>query len=293
MEEENLKDEDPILNEALLLIKPHASRLFSVRQLVAQELAIYRISIANFFTHTGADVSRFIDKHYKDLSRGAYGDVIQPTEDVLLSFKNVFNVAWEESVVINCVEAFDILRVTPTEMEKLWRAGPYLKLAPGRYVARVDKYFVINGFYEAMKQDWVKEDALVCAYIVRWKEENLSWADFRDKVIGATEPSKAHPESIRGKMWKNSEEMGLGKELKSPFNGVHASAGPFEAARECQLWSGDKHVPLLREAAKKAAPDSDWERAMRNPKLQDGRFLFDATEGVGAQQALEIFKSLQ
>ncbi len=45
--------------------------------------------------------------------------------------------------------------VSGAELEPMWRAGPYLKLAPGTYVAKLEgdsakePMYTLNGFYPA------------------------------------------------------------------------------------------------------------------------------------------------
>jgi hypothetical protein len=48
--------------------------------------------------------------------------------------------------------------------------------------------FVINGFYEAMRQLYMQTDATIHWFDVEWDTKDISWADFRSSVLGVTDP---------------------------------------------------------------------------------------------------------
>lgn len=41
------------------------------------------------------------------------------------------------------------------KVEQKWRAGPYVKLFPGTYVAKVGSTYVVNGFYARMREKFI------------------------------------------------------------------------------------------------------------------------------------------
>ena len=71
---------------------------------------------------------------------------------------------------------------------------PHQKLAPGTYVRLVEggeadddgnvspPVFVVNGFYPAMREKYVEEEAGVHLFVVGFKPDELSWAQFRSDV---------------------------------------------------------------------------------------------------------------
>ncbi len=69
-----------------------------------------------------------------------------------------------------------------------------------------------------------------------WPADSLSWADFRGRVLGATDPSTAPVGSVRRAILDNYEELGLASKPNTGDNGVHASASPFEAMAERVNW---------------------------------------------------------
>ena len=105
----------------------------------------------------------------------------------------------------------------------MWRAGPTVKLSPGTYVSKVNEgTYVVNGFYGSMREKFVAPGASVHWYVVRFSESDLSWKHFRSRVIGATDPTKADPTSIRHIILQQWEELGLSFEPTTADNGVHA-----------------------------------------------------------------------
>ena len=66
----------------------------------------------------------------------------------------------------------------------------------------------------------------------------MSWADFRGKVLGATDPSAAPVGSIRRAILDQYKALGLKTKPNTGDNGVHASASPFEALAERANWLG-------------------------------------------------------
>jgi len=75
-------------------------------------------------------------------------------------------------------------------------------------------------------------------YTVSWPSDALSWADFRGKVLGATDPTTAPESSIRQSIYWNYKSLGLDTQPNTGNNGVHASASPLEGLAERMNWLG-------------------------------------------------------
>jgi len=98
-------------------------------------------------------------------------------------------------------------------------------------------YFVVNGFYLGMREKFVAPSSVVHWFSVRFPL-TLAFTDFREKVIGATNPSKAAEGSIRRALFEQWKELGLAAEPNTSSNGVHASASPLEGLFERMNWLG-------------------------------------------------------
>jgi nucleoside diphosphate kinase len=100
--------------------------------------------------------------------------------------------------------------------------------------------YVINGFYMAMREKYTKDGASIHYALVEWDESTLSWADFRGRVLGATDPATAAEGSARRAIYDDWASLGLAAQPDVGDNGVHASASPFEALCERLNWVGAK-----------------------------------------------------
>lgn len=125
-----------------------------------------------------------------------------------------------------------------------WRAGKDFKLAPGTYMAELQgdglqgRTWTVNGFYLGMREEFVAAGAEVHYYVVEFDGGELSWASFRNELVGATEPAEAVAGSLRKACLDSWEELGLAKKPFKGANCVHASAGPLEALKERIVWAG-------------------------------------------------------
>eukprot|EP00388_Colpodella_angusta_P039746 GDKK01048253.1.p1 GENE.GDKK01048253.1~~GDKK01048253.1.p1 ORF type:complete len:962 (+),score=100.01 GDKK01048253.1:1-2886(+) len=103
----------------------------------------------------------------------------------------------------------------------------------------LNTFIVINGFYPKLKESYtsVPHGPAITWYVLSWPERKLSWADFRGKFIGPTNPLQAPTGSLRGGMYTNWRDLGLSAKPDTTDNGVHASAGPLEALVERLIWT--------------------------------------------------------
>lgn len=149
--------------------------------------------------------------------------------------------------------------------------------------------YVINGFYMAMREKYTKPSASIAYFLVEWDESTLSWADFRGKVLGATDPVTAVEGSLRRIILDQYKELGLTASPNVGDNGVHASASPFEALAERLNWIGaqidsDEFAKALTAAGVKTIPE--W---TKDPQVEyEGKkgSLFDTLEDTNASECL-------
>merc|ERR1712194_415061 len=87
-----------------------------------------------------------------------------------------------------------------------------------------------------MRSTYVKAGASIHYFVVEWDSKELSWADFRGKVLGPTDPVDAPKDSLRGQILARWAELGLKAQPDVGDNGMHASASPFEGLAERSNW---------------------------------------------------------
>jgi hypothetical protein len=101
-----------------------------------------------------------------------------------------------------------------------------------------DDIFVINGFYSVMATKYTEPGASIYYFSVEWDAAATSWADFRSEVLGATDPGLASTTSMRSRIMRDWQSLGLTAAPGISANGVHGSASPFEGLVERMNWLG-------------------------------------------------------
>ncbi len=168
---------------------------------------------------------------------------------------------------------------------------------PPCIMADPDHIFVVNGFYAAMRARYTTPGASIYYYTVEWESSELSWADFRSRVLGTTDPERAAAGSMRSEIAKRWESLGLASKPNVGDNGVHGSASPFEGLAERLNWLGatldnDATGHALLGAGVKRETLLHW---TKDPQVDlDGSTtsLFDAFEYLNVPQVLKLAQKL-
>ena len=83
-----------------------------------------------------------IDSHYGTLATLAMETdpkTLSPSPETRTKFLEMFGVAWEDAPLLRNGDAMRLMGagVSGAALERMWRKGPFLKLSPGCYVARL------------------------------------------------------------------------------------------------------------------------------------------------------------
>merc|ERR1719335_60662 len=197
------------MNSAFVFLKP-AAITDKMKELVKSTLEKKGCTIVKEGSIDAADIDKkqLIDKHYYAIASKATlltPDKLNVPND---KFKDQFGVDFadvlKEEKALNATKACEILGVDADEINTMWAAAKasknLVKLGGGFYCAKLEKdgkgpYYVFNGFFMTMRAGFVKEGASIYYYSVEWEKKHLSWADFRGKVLGPTDPAEAPKES--------------------------------------------------------------------------------------------------
>jgi len=243
---------EPTPQSAFVFIKPHANTE-GMQKLVRDKFAEVGIEILSEGEYDGKTIDEklYIDYHYYAIASKA---TIMDPEDLPVpkaKFQEVFNVDWDEMVaagnVKKATDAATYLEATPEDMDKLWGEAKkskdpirLVKFGGGFYGGKVIKgdkeVYTCNAFFMAMRSKFTNPEAKIKYFAVKFDGAKLSWADFRGKVLGPTDPATAPPDSLRGKLMTDWEKLGLKAPPNTGDNGVHASASPFEGLAEKMNW---------------------------------------------------------
>ena len=222
-------------------------------------------------------------------------------------FGVTFTAACASGRLVNCAEFLSAMpedsRPPPFDLETQWRSGACVKLFPGTYVASVGESIVVNGFFPAMNAKFVDPTLAprgIRWFAVSWDEDNMSWEDFRAAFVGATNPAKAAPDSLRGHVFANWEQLGLAKVPYGADNGFHASASPVEAAYELGIWLGTQvedtafYKRCVAEGVDAAVAKSWASGSAEVARGENGGKIpvFDAVEHMNMSACLELMKQL-
>ncbi|MFW5808552.1 MAG: hypothetical protein ACOCWH_05835, partial [Spirochaetota bacterium] len=244
-----------------------------------------------------------IDQHYSSIAAAAVWntpDKLQISAEAKDRFRTYFNASWDallsDGKLANSIQAQKLLGVpSGAKLNEIWKASSQTKVAPGVYAACFTDHdlYVINGFYPAMKELYTSPGSSVTWHIVSFLPETLPWKTFRGSVIGATNPEKAAPGSLRNELFTHWSSLGMQYPPNMTENGIHASAGPIEGLKERIIWTGiDLSQDPLGQALRDAGLTNDKiEAFLANPEVTiDGTSgpLFDLTEDTDTDAALHM-----
>jgi len=296
-------------NSAFVFVKPAAVTPATLA-LVEEKFRSFGIRVTGkgSLGAKAIDEQQLIDNHYGAIASKAVKlkpSELNVSEKAQAEFKETFGMDWADAIakglVYNAVDGCKKMGCKQTDMEKkywckLKKAGPgknMVKFGGGFYCGKLaDDTFVINGFYMSMRSVFTTPPATLTWYTVEWPAAHLSWADFRGKVLGATDPSTAEPGSVRRAIFDDWKSLSLKEVPNTGDNGVHASASPFEALAERMNWLGascgtdafgaaalDAGVNAETLAAWTSDPTVDFEGKKAS--------LFDLLEDLSAKECIE------
>ena len=316
-------------NTAVVFIKPHAVTDETI-SLVKAHLDAAGATIVREMPIPAEEIEErgLIDTHYgtlAELAMTTHPRDLEPSmlnSEVLEKFELTFGVPWDTAPLCTNADApskLGIPDLSGEDLETMWRKGPFVKLAPGTYVARLigddvpglpqgDRPITLNGFYPAMREAFLQPGTRVHVLEVTFPETlsgssggSSGWAAFREDVVGATDPAKAAAGSLRAEILGRWEELGLRAQPSMALNGVHASAGPLEGLKERTIWCGLEDLGEDALGAALLACDgvdaSALERWMGNPVVtnSDGGEsdkIFDLTEGLDTSEVIALAPNL-
>merc|ERR1712151_309004 len=133
-----------------------------------------------------------------------------------------------------------------------------------------------------------------CIYFfeVEWDARQLSWQDFRGKVLGATNPAEAEQGSLRNIIFNSWSPLGLQAMPDTGDNGVHASASPFEALAERANWlnmsiEADFFGKALLASGLPLSTIQEWCSDPIVSFEEKKQSLFDLLEDLNSRQCLQ------
>ena len=299
-------------NELLMFIKPEIlavkdrTCLGNSIDLIWAKLAEFGASVEGIVLVGGQTLERKLsmDQHYGAIN------VLSKTASTDLS-------------AADCRSVYDALTVSPTDyplfggheflaahpsftpgsLDTLWFTEKSQKIRSGFYVQAYmeddEKFILVNGFHPAQLAHFTEPSHRIALMLLH---SDTGWAILRDQMIGDTFPERAVAGSIRGELHARPPHYGF-EEVTIANNGVHLSAGPFEAMFEIANFFGtllgtdfSSTPPRIVNAMRAAGiAHSEAYKAKGNPDVDDGAGettdLFDATEHMDTEPAVALYLS--
>lgn len=241
-----------VKNNAFVFLKPHA-----VTDKAKEEVSKFLESKQIKITKEGSipasqiDEKKLIDQHYYAIASKATilkpNQLNIPKDKFKEFFEEDFDTLVKDGKVLNAEDACKKLDINGAGLDKLWavakKSKKMIKFGGGFYCGKIEPasgepLYTFNGFFMEMRSKFVAPDTEIYYYLVEFDSKDLSWADFRGKVLGPTDPADAPKDSLRGLFLSDWKRLDLKFEPTVGENAVHASASPFEALAERMNWLG-------------------------------------------------------
>ncbi len=295
-------------NRALIFIKPHAITDKTIN-FVEQFLNEHGIHLSEARRITAKQIQKqgIVDRHYFAIANTAVfstPDKYEMGAAAKSKFAEAFGIDWDNAVeqgkVYNSVDAQKRLdNISGIELNELWKKSKQTKLAPGLYAGYFEEqdFYVVNGFYPGQREVFTSEGAEVVLYEAEFDPGQVKWEQFRQEIIGATDPAKAVEGSLRNLLLERYTELGQTVKPEMSRNGVHASAGPLEGLRERMVWLGTKvkDDPFAQNLLERGMGRDRLDELLENPIVQlDGQTdpVFDLTEDIDSDAAAKKLEQL-
>lgn len=294
-------------NELVFFVKPEIFDVDS-KEKIANALAMFKEKFQSFNVHVhgaaiipGASLEEheIMNRHYgfiNQLSRKASKMVDPETRARLFEILNL-----KDHDKHRILGGHEFLKVFGTDIQTLsdvWFGKGAQKLRSGFYFVEetfnAEPIILINGFHPSQLEHFTRSNHRIYLMLLH---TDTDWEAMKFNLVGDTFPERAKPSSIRGELFKDPDHYGQG-EVSINTNGVHLSAGPFEAAFEVVNFFGpllnlepQKTPPLV--IAKAVQAGFSMEQAMGlldNPVIGDSD-LFSMTENLNTAQAVALAKN--
>ena len=229
---------------------------------------------------------------------------ILPAKDIPVpadKFQESFGEAWAtvlaENRACNAMEACQVFGCDSQQLDAAWQQSPkVVKFGGGFYCGLValngKERYVFNAFFMTMRSKFVAPGCSIHYYVVEWDSSKLSWSDFRNVVLGPTDPAEGPVGSLRRTILDEYKTLGLASKPDKGDNGVHASASPFEGLAEQNNWLGKSIEELsfgkaLIKGGLSVATIKEWSVDPRVKQLDGSQgSVFDALEDMDVDECL-------
>jgi len=291
-------------NELVFFIKPELldvrddSSIDNSLHLIQKKFSEYRVTVSGAALVPGSVLEQYeiMNRHYgfiNQLSRLASTMIDAETRQAMFA-----KLGLEDTGDYKILGGHEFLKAFDTDLDTLsevWFGKGAQKMRSGFYF--VDDTFqgqpilLVNGFHPSQLAHFTRPDHRILLMLLH---TNTDWNRMKFSLVGDTFPERAKPDSIRGKLYVDPEKYGQA-EVGINTNGVHLSAGPYEAAFEVVNFFGsllDLDPTATPPAAIQRSIDAGVPRDLAltllgNPQVNDSD-LFSDTENLETKDAIHF-----
>ena len=289
-------------NELVFFIKPELldveqdQLIDRILQLIKSKFEMFHVHVHGVVVIPGSVLDQFgiMNRHYgfiNTLSRKASNMLDAETQQAIFSALGI-----DKNNHYKFLGGHEFLEAYDTNVEtlsNLWFSKESNKLRSGFYFIETtykdECIILVNGFHPEQLHHFTNPEHRILLMLLH---TDTDWYDMKFGLVGDTFPEHAKPDSIRGKLYANPERYGQ-SEVTINTNGVHLSAGPYEAAFEVVNFFGPiigldpaENLPLaLQKTFDAGMPKDNVLKLLRNPRL-DKSDLFSETENLNTNIAV-------
>jgi hypothetical protein len=250
---------------------------------------------------TGSELAEreVIRQHYLMYSKASYGDAAI-TNEGKARFEGAFGKSWQAEVDAGRIMGNPRLLakkgITADQLFHLWNAQfstrQTQKIQDGLIMAWLDALdcYCINAFYPVMEENFNNPATRIDYHVVEFDPEQVSWKQFRKKILGATDASKADPDSLRGQLYAKFRVDFPGRD-----NFVHGSAGPFEGFVERAIHEPDFDMagnPVGQYLSARGVTQETFRHWKSSQSVSQLGGLFDSTEEKDTAEVLSLLEDI-
>jgi len=293
-------------NELVFFVKPElldlqdSEKILNSMGLIQEKFKVYDVGISGIAIVPGLVLEEYeiMNRHYgfiNQLSRMASKLVDAQQRASIFDHLDLKDTGAHK--VLGGHEFLKTFNADVDSLSKVWFAQEANKLRSGFYFIedtfQGQPIILINGFHPSQLLHFTREDHRIVLMLLH---TDTSWDAMKFNLVGDTFPERAKPGSIRGMLFADPQKYGQ-REVGINTNGVHLSAGPFEAAFEVVNFFGrlidldpSKTPPLAIQRVIQAGVDKEKALSLlKNPGMNESD-LFSETENFDTDDAVQRIK---
>ncbi|QRN83331.1 hypothetical protein JR338_00820 [Chloroflexota bacterium] len=291
-------------NELVFFIKPELlevqddAKIENSLHLIQKKFEEYEVTISGAAIVPGAILEQYeiMNRHYgfiNQLSRFASTLIDGETRQAMFAKLGIKDTG--DHKILGGHEFLTNFNTDLDTLSDVWFGKGAEKMRSGFYF--VEETFqgqpilLVNGFHPSQLAHFTRSDHRIVLMLLH---TNTDWERMKFSLVGDTFPERAIPDSIRGMLHADPEKYGQA-EVGINTNGVHLSAGPYEAAYEVVNFFGNLlnlDPAITPPAAIQRSIDAGVPRdlafkLLENPEVDDSD-LFSETENMDTKDAIHF-----